>query len=342
MRLLLILMFVLFVIAVAGTQPKLAAQSFLEALLRPLGLSLSPDEDGLFRTDTPRSPYPTIRFASIGDYGNDSQPENDVADLVKSWNPDFVITLGDNRYGSRSYDTVVGKYYCVFLKDALSGTFCPSGGTAAANAFFPSTGNHEYSDGGGINEYLDYFKLPGTGIQTTNTSGSEHYYDFIIGPVHFFAIDSTGVLNNISTNEQKTWLETQLKASTTPWQLVFFHHPPYSSGLHGSNTFMQWDFAAWGADALMAGHDHTYERLRVDGLLQFVNGAGGNSLYPFPIPPLPDKTEFRYADDWGAMLMTADDVHIKFEFYNRFGTLIDSTNLFNGPVKVFVPLVLQK
>src|SRR5258705_10398767 len=38
----------------------------------------------------------TVRFAVIGDYGADTNAEQDVADLVKSWNPDFVITVGDN------------------------------------------------------------------------------------------------------------------------------------------------------------------------------------------------------------------------------------------------------
>ena len=142
-----------------------------------------------------------IRFAAFGDYGEDSTAEGDVADLVENLNPDFVVTTGDNRYGNDSFDETVGKYYCDFLTDVESGSHC-SGGNSAINAFFPSLGNHDYDDGGGISEYLDYFNLPGSGINTTGTSGSERYYDFIQGPVHFFVIDSDRALESSSSMDE--------------------------------------------------------------------------------------------------------------------------------------------
>ena len=58
-------------------------------------------------------------------------------------------------------------------------------------------GNHDYNDGGGINEYLNYFTLPGTGVASTNTSGNERYYDFIQDDVHFFMIDSDAAIGMI-------------------------------------------------------------------------------------------------------------------------------------------------
>ena len=56
-----------------------------------------------------------------------------------------------------------------------------------------------------MNEYLDYFTLPGAGIAASDTSGNERYYDFVQGPVQFFVIDSQGALNNGSdlTAQQK-------------------------------------------------------------------------------------------------------------------------------------------
>jgi hypothetical protein len=268
------------------------------------------------------TPVPNnVRYAVIGDYGSDSSAEADVADLVAGWNADLVVTTGDNRYGSRSYDQVVGQYYCQFLKDAGSGSYC-SGDQAVVNAFFPSIGNHDYSDGGGINQYLNYFTLPG--VDFSSSSGNERYYDFVWGPVHFFAINSDREEpdGTDSNSPQAQWLQAQLAASTAPWQVVFFHHPPYSSAEHGSIGYMQWPFAAWGADVVLGGHDHNYERIERDGIVYFVNGAGGNSLYQCGVPVF--GSQICYDDDYGAMLVDADQSGMTFQFMRRDGTVIDS------------------
>lgn len=61
------------------------------------------------------------------------------------------------------------------------------------------------------------------------------------------------------------------------------HHAPFSSGSsHGSNPRVQWPFQAWGADVVLSGHDHLYERiLKTGGFPYFVNGLGGASIYGF-------------------------------------------------------------
>lgn len=264
-------------------------------------------------------------FAAVGDYGDSSGDEGDVAGLVAGWNPDFVISLGDNRYGSTNFDQTVGGFYCNVLADAGSGSHC-SGGDNPFNAFFPSLGNHDYTDGNGLNEYLNYFTLPGAGVTGSGTSGSERYYDFIMGPVHFFVVDSEGALiSNSDRTAQMNWLQARLAASGSPWQVVYFHHPPYSSALHGSTPGMQWPFAAWGADAVLSGHDHSYERISADGIVYFVNGLGGRSLYAFnsPVP----GSQVRYNSDYGAMRIDASDTAITFEFINVSGNVIDSYTL---------------
>ena len=210
-------------------------------------------------------------FAVVGDYGDGSTDEGAVSALVYGWNPDLVITTGDNRYGTLDYDETVGQFYCDSLADAGSGNFC-AGGNSFSNVFFPSLGNHDYFEGGGLNEYLDYFNLPGTGIDTSGTSGNERYYDFVRGSVHFFVIDSEGALNNSSDRTaQMNLLQAQLAASSTPWQIVYFHHPAYSSSTISSHSSMQWPFASWGADAVITGHHHTYERIFADGIPYFIN-----------------------------------------------------------------------
>jgi hypothetical protein len=274
-------------------------------------------------------PGDPLVFASIGDYGDGSSAAGNVALLVNGWTPLFIVGAGDNRYGASTFDQVVGQFYCGYLTNAGVGNYC-SGGTSPTNAFFPVPGNHDYTDGGGISEYLNYFTLPGTGIAGSNTSGNERYYDFVIGPVHFFALDSQGALSSSSDlAAQRAWLQAQLAASTAAWQIVLFHHAAYSSGQHGSTIAMQWPFASWGADAVIAGHDHTYERVDIGGIPYFVNGLGGKSLYSFgtPVP----GSQFRYNSNYGAMRIIADSAQMSFEFINIAGVLVDSFTM-NGEV----------
>jgi tartrate-resistant acid phosphatase type 5 len=262
----------------------------------------------------------SVRFAVIGDYGADSRPELDVSVLVRSWNPDFVITVGDNNYETGSAATIdknIGKYYHDFIYN-YSGSY---GAGSSSRRFLPSLGNHDwgntYPNPTGAAPYLAYFDLP----------GNERYYEFRMDPVDLFAVDSDANEpdGNSSSSVQANWLRAALGSSTAPWKLVFFHHPPYSSGEHGSSTYMRWPFSSWGASAVLSGHDHDYERLSVNGSPYFVVGTGGKSLYAF-VNVLPES-QFRYDADYGAMLVDATAEHITFEFYNRAAVLIDAYTL---------------
>ena len=127
------------------------------------------------------------------------------------------------------------------------------------------------------------------------------------------------------SSTQAEWLQAALSESTSPWQIVYTHHPPYSSGNHGSIDWIQWPFQDWGADALLCGHDHDYERLIVDGFPIFINGVGGGPIYAFgEIHP---ASEVRYNQDYGAMLVEATETRIEFEFITRAGDVIDSYTL---------------
>jgi tartrate-resistant acid phosphatase type 5 len=259
------------------------------------------------------TPQPlAAKFAVIGDYGMDNLAEAELAALILGWGPDFVITTGDNNYPSGAADTIdanIGKYFHDYIYPYV-GAY---GSEADLNRFFPALGNHDWYTAG-AQPYLDYFTLP----------GNERYYDFTWGPLHFFALDSDehepDGIN--ASSVQAAWLRQGLAASTSPWNIVYMHYPPYSSGSHGSTDWMQWPFAAWGADALLAGHDHLYERLLVDSIPYFTNGAGGGGLYNFG-SPLPES-RFRYNANYGAMLVTASGTEMLFEFYSRTGELVDS------------------
>lgn len=284
-------------------------------------------------TSTTPGPETALRFAVIGDYGMNNSAETKVAHLIAGWKPAFILALGDDYYnaaggtGTGQYDRSTGSDFCGWLADVTTtGTACPHG-KAAVNAFFPALGNHDYSDATpGPSTYLRYFRLPGRGF--TSTSGNERYYDFVQGPVHFFVLNSNpqepdGIT---STSVQAQWLKKHLAASTSTWNVVYDHHPPYSSdSTHGSTAIMRWPFAKWGADVVLSGHSHTYERLQRGGVVYFVNGLGGAPRYRIGTPVAGSAA--RYDANWGAQQATATATTLTFTFYDISGKRIDSTTL---------------
>jgi len=272
------------------------------------------------------------RFAVIGDYGDAGEPVADVAALVKSWNPEFIITTGDNNYPSGEAETIdvnIGQYFHEFIFP-YSGSY---GDGADSNRFFPSLGNHDWQ-ATGAQPYIDYFTLP----------HNERYYDFVWGPVHFFAVDSDHREpdGRRADSVQAEWIREQMLASTAPWQIVYMHHPPYSSSSRGPVEVMQWPYKAWGADMVVAGHDHFYERLIVDNLSYLVNGAGGRTSLDSFGTPIPGS-RVRFNNDHGAMDVLACPDEITFEFVTREGIVIDSYTLSGEPANVtlrqYLPLL---
>ena len=258
---------------------------------------------------------PPVRFAVIGDYGLAGENEQAVAEMVLSWKPDFILTAGDNNYPNGAADTIdenIGQYYHSYIFP-YAGKY---GLGAERNRFFPAMGNHDWNTASG-QAYLDYFNLP----------GNERYYDFTWGPVHIFVLDSDwrepdGVGKS---SAQAAWLKKSLADSLLSWKIVIMHHPPYSSGYHGATDWMRWPFAEWGADAVLSGHDHTYERLEVEGGLYFVNGLGGASRYVFLFQQAGSLARFNQT--YGAMLVEAMPEEINFSFFAVPGEIIDSYTL---------------
>jgi hypothetical protein len=251
------------------------------------------------------------RFAVIGDYGDGGPNETAVSVLVKQWKPAFILTTGDNNYPRGTAETIdanIGAAYHDFIAPYLGRFGC--GGDR--NRFFPSLGNHDWI-ADDARPYLEYFQLP----------GNERYYDTVWGDVHFFAIDSDSrEPDGIDTaSAQARWLHQRLAASTARWQVVYMHHPAYSSGPHGSALPMRWPFREWGADLVLSGHDHIYERLTVDGLPYVVNGLGGAAFYALG-PALPES-QVRFTDDAGALLIDADATSLHARFQTVDGRIID-------------------
>src|SRR6185503_8936631 len=129
-------------------------------LVSPLALvGLAVGTMGMLPMGAASAPLDAVRFAIIGDYGWAGQPELDVSNLVHSWNPDFIITTGDNNYDLGAASTIdpnIGQYYHDFIYP-YTGSYGPG---APYNKFFPSLGNHDWYTAGAA-PYLSYFTLPG-------------------------------------------------------------------------------------------------------------------------------------------------------------------------------------
>jgi len=262
---------------------------------------------------SPAPEYPYTSFAVIGDYGSADQNAENVANLIHSWNVDFIITTGDNNYPLGEYETIddaIGENYHSYIYPYQG----HHGEGSSYNRFFPCLGNHDlYTDNG--QPYFDYFQLP----------GNERYYEFTWGPLHFFALNNnTGEPDGIGASSiQAAWLQERLAASTLPWKIVYMHVAPLSSGsTYGSTDWAQWPYAEWGASAVLAGHEHVYERLDFNGIPYFVNGLGGGTRYAFG-DTLPWSME-RYYAQHGAMLVEATGEYISFQFIAWYGEVIDT------------------
>jgi len=252
-----------------------------------------------------------VRLAVIGDYGADSGDEQGVSDLVHCLRPDLVATVGDNDYfHTATIDDAVGQYF----HDFIGGYRGAYGEGSPKNRFWPTPGNHDWDDAH-LAPYLEYFALP----------GNERYYEVDAGLVRLFALDSDPREPDGAgeRSAQAKWLERELGASTACFNLITFHHAPYGSGDFPAPTpRMRWPFVEWGADAVLTGHVHVYERLQIGGIPYFVTGNGGYDLGELGKPVAGSRV--RDDDHFGAMLVTATTEGITYEFYDTTGERRDS------------------
>jgi acid phosphatase type 7 len=213
-------------------------------------------------------------LVGAGDIGDcDTTGDTATAKLVAGI-AGTVFTAGDNAYPD-------GK--ATDFRDCYDPTWGPF-----KDRTRPAPGNHDWVTKG-LTGYLDYF---GTAAAPDGTP----WYSYDLGTWHIVVLDSmcgeTGGCGKGS--EQAKWLAADLGASKARCTLAIWHHPRFSSGEHGNNrgvgTFWQALYAA-GADVVINGHDHDYERFkpqdpagnedRVRGIREFVVGTGGSELRPF-------------------------------------------------------------
>lgn len=203
-----------------------------------------------------------VVITAAGDIATSGGRQGATASVVKSVNPDYALTLGDNAYPDGTLDQFKSYY------DPTWGAF--------KSKTKPSPGNHDYHTTGAAG-YFAYF------------SGVPAYYSFNAGGWHIISLNSEIAASEGSP--QNNWLEQDLASSTKRCILAFWHKPLFSAGPHGSNASVRplWDdLYAARADVILNGHDHNYQRFAPvtpagatasDGVREFVVGTGGRDLY---------------------------------------------------------------
>ena len=236
--------------------------------------------DYTFRTSPTPGTAVNTRVWIVGDCGRGTQVQASGRDAYYTSNftggftgtrvPDLNLQMGDNAYNSGTdseYQTgYFNMYSNIFRKMpqwSCLGNHDANNGSTSTTANFP---------------YFDMFTFPTAGDCGGVASGTERYYSFDYGNIHFICLDSqasnTAVDNpgTTGTNEDgpmATWLRADLAANTATWTIAFWHHPPYSKGSHDSDTEtqmvnMRTNFNPilenGGVDLLYFGHSHNYER----------------------------------------------------------------------------------
>lgn len=224
------------------------------------------DKDHWFFTSPTSGVEQSARFLILGDPGRAVPGQTKVRDAALTWlqenkrsnRPamDALLTTGDNAYTSGKNDQFQQHFFEPF-KHILRNT-----------PLWPIYGNHDARRW----SFFKIFSLPTQAESGGVASGTEHYYSFNYGQVHFVVLDSEASRWN-NNHAMASWLRLDLKANQLPWVVSLFHHPPYTKGSHNSDRYRDSRGRLFdmrenilpileqaGVDLVLSGHSHMYER----------------------------------------------------------------------------------
>ncbi len=225
------------------------------------------DSTHFFVTSPTPGAVTQFRAWVLGDSGtkdaNAAAVRNGYLTYAAGQDTDLWIMLGDNAYNDGTdaeYQQAVFDMYPQVLKNSvLWATLGNHDGHSADSQALPLTGS---------GPYYDIFEFPIAGEAGGLPSGTEAYYSFDRGNVHFICLDSYDT-DRSPTGPMMTWLESDLLLNDKPWVVAYWHHPPYTKGSHNSDTEgrlidMRQNalpiLEMYGVDLVLPGHSHSYER----------------------------------------------------------------------------------
>jgi hypothetical protein len=244
----------------------------------------------------------SVRFMVVGDTGTGTEQQYELAEVMVRYRAafpfEFALMMGDNIYGGEKAADFKLKFEDVYKKlldDKVK--------------FYATLGNHDESN----QRFYEQFNMNG-----------EEFYRFTKGNIAFYSLNS-----NYMDKRQVKWLEDELAKDTSEWKIAFFHHPPYSSGgKHGSSSgireIVEPIFLKYGVNAVFAGHEHFYERIKPQkGIYYFISGAGGK-LRSGDVKENSPLTEKAFDKDMSFMLLEISGDQMHFQVISRTGETVDS------------------
>jgi predicted phosphodiesterase len=290
--------------------------------------------EGRFRSAPPPGAG-SVRVAAIGDSGDlpywkellkydlrlsdlaepllgHQPPQWRLARDAASLSPDLVLHLGDVVYPKGAWN---------HYEDT---TFRPFARLFAMADVHATIGNHD-----AMTEQAE----PLLGAFEPAARGDANrgrYYEFVRGPVHFFNVDSY-TTSFSKDSEQRRWFEERVRASTSPWKVMFTHRPLWSSSRsQKAPPSLAWRedlhpfLAEQGVQFVFSGHDHTYQRYKArDGVHYIVAGGGGHSLYYLA----PDEEHASAASRFSYVMLDFDPRSVRLEARGLHGVVFDTLEL---------------
>jgi calcineurin-like phosphoesterase family protein len=299
-----------------GPSPSAGGGAVASASQAIAAASSPPPSDGIGPSGSPAS-APTAApsgdpvLVGAGDIGDCVAAGDEATAKLLDGIQGTVMTLGDNAYQN---GTSAQYHAC----------YAPNWGRQLARTR-PAPGNHDWGRGN-LDGYLGYYGAAAMG------PGGVSWYSYDLGTWHVIVLDSS--CNEVgcdATSAQVTWLDKDLAASHARCTVAYWHHPRFSSGFHGNSkavaTFWQRLYDA-GADVVINGHDHDYERFapqdptgredRQRGIREFVVGTGGTGLRDFE--KVRPNSELRVANVHGVIVFTLHDRSYDWHFIAAAGS----------------------
>jgi len=264
-------------------------------------------------------------FIGAGDIADCGASGDEATAAILDSQPDaLVFTVGDNVYPNGT-------------PTEFANCYDPSWGRAKARTR-PTLGDHDYADGADPNAtgYFGYFQAQLAPFGAAALDPTRGWYSYDVGAWHVAVTNAdcgTGDGSLIcSQDAQEQWLRSDLASHPNLCNLAIVHEPRWSSGsVHGNTAFVQryWQ-AAYdnGADIVLSGSDHIYERFAPQdgagvldtqyGVREFIVGTGGAQHYG--IGTIKPNSEVRITDTFGVLKLTLHPASYDWQFIPEAGS----------------------